>query len=70
MNNAPGNVHRICDYCHNTWHAVNDPHYGDRPDHTLPFVPKVAFEQHDGITKATMDQILEAETRRVTEATS
>jgi hypothetical protein len=49
---------------------VNDPHYGDRPDHTLPFVPKVAFEQHDGITKATMDQILEAETRRVTEATS
>ena len=38
LNNEPGNVHRICHSCHNTWHAANDPHkdqrylelYGDR----------------------------------------
>jgi hypothetical protein len=26
-NNAEGNVHRICDYCHNMWHAKNDADY-------------------------------------------
>ena len=25
LNNEPGNVHRICHSCHNSWHAVNDP---------------------------------------------
>ena len=25
LNNDPGNVHRICHNCHNSWHAVNDP---------------------------------------------
>lgn len=27
LNNAPGNVHRICKTCHNRWHAVNDDKY-------------------------------------------
>jgi hypothetical protein len=27
LNNEPGNVHRICHRCHNTWHAKNDPDY-------------------------------------------
>ena len=70
MNNAEGNVHRICDYCHNTWHAVNDPHYGDRPDHTLPFIPKGEYEAHDPITKATAEQLIDAEAKRIGEATS
>lgn len=26
-NNEQGNVHRICHYCHNRWHAANDPSY-------------------------------------------
>lgn len=26
-NNEAGNVHRICHYCHNRWHAANDPGY-------------------------------------------
>ncbi len=27
VNNEEGNVHRICDYCHNRWHALNDVGY-------------------------------------------
>ena len=69
MNNAPGNVHRICSYCHNTWHGANDPHYGERPDQTLPFVPEGPYEAHDPITKATTQELLDAEKRRVEDAT-
>lgn len=25
LNNDPGNVHRICHSCHNSWHLINDP---------------------------------------------
>lgn len=32
LNNVVGvNLWRICDWCHNTWHARNDPYYGSRP---------------------------------------
>lgn len=70
MNNLLGvNLHRICDHCHNTWHALNDPFYGDRPDHTKPFIPKgilgVDWFEHDPITKATTEEVLEAEARRL-----
>lgn len=72
MNNAPGNLHRICDYCHNTWHALNDPHYGPRPEQTLPFLPKgevgVDWLDHDSETKATHDEILAAERKRMEDA--
>lgn len=27
LNNEEGNVHRICHYCHNRWHTMNDPNY-------------------------------------------
>lgn len=27
LNNDPGNVHRICHWHHNNWHAANDPDY-------------------------------------------
>lgn len=71
MNNAANNVHRICDHCHNTWHALNDPYYGDRPDHTKPFIPTgekgVDWFDHDADTKATQAEILEAETKRLYE---
>jgi hypothetical protein len=74
MNNAPSNMHRICDYCHNTWHAVNDPHYGERPEHTQPFIPKgelnVEWFLHDSTTKASMEEIIEAETKRIVEFSS
>lgn len=71
MNNAPGNLHRICDFCHNTWHGANDPAYGPRPDHTQPFIPMgelgVDWFDHDAETKATMAEILEAEAKRLSE---
>lgn len=68
MNNAPGNLHRICDHCHNTWHALNDPHYGDRPPHTEPFLPKeMEWFEHDPDTRATMDEVLDAERKRLAE---
>lgn len=27
LNNEKGNVHRICHFCHNRWHTMNDPDY-------------------------------------------
>ncbi len=66
MNNAPDNLHRICDFCHNTWHAVNDPFYGERPEHTKPFIPVgQEWSKHDPNTKATMDELLLAEKERM-----
>jgi hypothetical protein len=66
MNNAPGNLHRICDHCHNTWHALNDPHYGERPEHTKPFLPLSGeCAKHDSMTKATTIEIIEAESKRL-----
>lgn len=71
MNNAAGNLHRICDFCHNTWHAANDPHYGARPEHTKPFIPAgirgVDWFDHDATSKATMEQVLAAEAKRLAE---
>lgn len=70
MNNAPANLHRICDHCHNTWHAQNDPAYGERPEHTKPFIPEgelgVDWFLHDAKTKATTQEVLEAESKRLT----
>lgn len=69
MNNAPQNLHRICDHCHNTWHAVNDPAYGERPSHTQPFIPKGELGNdwfnHDADTQATSAEIIAAETKRL-----
>lgn len=71
MNNSPTNLHRICDFCHNTWHSANDPAYGDRPEHTKPFIPKGELGNdwflHDPDTKATMEEILAAEAKRLAE---
>lgn len=40
LNNDRGsNLHVICTTCHNRWHAVNDPYYGERPDGGKPHIP-------------------------------
>lgn len=68
--NQPGNVHRICAYCHHRWHAANDKFYGSRPtkedgnvDGTKPFLPlpEYEWEDHDPDTLATDEEIEENE---------
>jgi hypothetical protein len=27
LENSPWNIHRLCKFCHNRWHTVNDPKY-------------------------------------------
>lgn len=41
LNNTLGsNLHRICTYCHNRWHAENDKYYsGERPKDDTPWLP-------------------------------
>ena len=42
------NLHAICSYCHNLWHAKNDSTYeGERPKGDTPWVPLGEFEEHD-----------------------
>lgn len=66
MNNAEGNVHRICSFCHNAWHGANDPFYGERPSPDKPFVPvEGEMKEHDPLTKATTEEVLQAERERV-----
>lgn len=64
--NEPGNVHRICVFCHHRWHALNDKHYGKRPrtetgkvNGLVPFLPPAEIEwtKHDPDTKATAEEI-------------
>lgn len=68
--NQPGNVHRICAYCHHRWHAANDKFYGSRPtkedgnvDGTKAFLPlpEYEWEDHDPDTLATDEEIEENE---------
>lgn len=43
--NEPGNVSRICETCHNRWHARNDPEYDAAKFATLPHKPELATEE-------------------------
>lgn len=71
MCNIDGNVHRICAECHNRWHAVNDPFYGERPttpdgkiDASIPFLPTEGeVLPHDSVTLA-KDEVIHAEDKR------
>ena len=54
LNNDEGNVHRICAFCHNRWHARNDSLYAE-------FSGSEHWKLHDSDTKATAEQIVESE---------
>jgi hypothetical protein len=42
------NLHAICSYCHNLWHAKNDNTYeGTRPKDDTPWNPVGEFKPHD-----------------------
>lgn len=65
VNNAPGNVHRICKSCHHAWHAANDVYYGKkRPPADEQWLPSVAYVQHDPATRADERELRDANTGR------
>jgi len=42
------NLHAICSYCHNLWHAKNDETYiGERPEDDSPWNPEEPFAPHN-----------------------
>lgn len=66
LNNREGNVHRICSFCHNFWHAKNDEYYGTRPAGTEPFIPLDGHEwcSHDRDSRASTEEIVRAQLGR------
>ena len=75
-NTRPGeghtNLHAICSFCHNAWHAANDPSYGpngkdDRPADNSAWVPigESEYAQHDPNTQASLAEIMAAEAKRL-----
>lgn len=60
------NLHVICGYCHNEWHAKNDSSYTvPRPERNMEWLPNVEFKQHDPITLATGAEVLAVEAKRI-----
>lgn len=61
----PINLHLICTYCHNRWHAANDKHYeGERPKDDTPWLPTGDFKPHNPIEKMTRKEAQLAELMR------
>lgn len=61
------NVHLICSWCHNGWHAANDQFYGEydrSTDMVRPHTPTVEYAQHDPETKADLAILVEIEKQR------
>ncbi len=48
LNNDKGNVHRICVFCHNRWHTLNDSGY----------TPEDSKLKHDPVTIATVEELV------------
>lgn len=66
------NIHIICSYCHNRWHAVNDPTYPpyDRiADQALPWVPEGVWGGHEP-REANQDELWAENRRRAAERAS
>ena len=61
------NLHAICSYCHNRWHAANDPTYdGERPKDATPWYPNGAWKPHNPNDKMTLKESLVEELKRAT----
>lgn len=61
IDNGPLNVHRICTWCHNRWHALNNKYYvKPRPPAEQPWLPVPpegqSLVEHDRTTKATEEE--------------
>lgn len=61
------NIHLICSFCHNRWHAANDPAYEKtydrKTDQARPFLPVGNWTPHEPIP-ATFDELIVEERRR------
>lgn len=67
------NVHIVCAFCHNAWHAANDPHYPEydrQAQQSEPWLPEGEFEVHDPQSRASFDALVEAEQARREKAES
>lgn len=64
INNSPGNVHRICSSCHNSWHSKNNKYYGERPAADQSYLPTSEWIKHDDETLATEEELEEAASSR------
>lgn len=64
-NKRKENLHAICSYCHNEWHAKNDSTYlGERPKDATPWIPEGEFKQHNPDDRMTVKEALIAELSR------
>jgi len=58
------NVHIICSWCHNAWHAANDPTYPDydrNVQQAQPWLPDGEWSVHDPDTRAATADLIEQE---------
>lgn len=61
-NNSDENLHRVCHDCHNRWHTLNDPFYGERPAAGTPFIPlKETNYPHDAGTRVSAQVVFDHE---------
>jgi hypothetical protein len=62
INNAPGNVHRVCSVCHTHWHVANDKFYDTpRPAADQQWYPNAPYFVHDDSTLATIEELEQSE---------
>lgn len=52
LENSPGNVHRICSWCHNRWHTMNDAEYDEAEYAKIPHAPEPATEMELVVNEA------------------
>ena len=66
LNNERGtNLHAICSFCHNRWHAANDGTYmGGRPSDSTPWLPTGNWKPHNPNDKMTLKEVLVEELKR------
>lgn len=59
------NLHAICAFCHNRWHAANDDSYeGKRPLDGTPWLPQGDYKPHNPNDKMTLKESLVEELKR------
>jgi len=59
------NLHAVCDWCHNRWHAANDDTYeGSRPKDDTPWLPVGDWKPHNSKDKMSLNEAMVEELKR------